>query len=481
MSARHTGIITPLWALTHKGDFGVGDLGALKKLIPWAAEAGIDFIQLPPVYEPDQNEEDYTPISALALDPLYLDLTQIPELSSKDIAKHTPDTAPSLKWARFHKDQALREGFKKFQQKNSPDPKFAAFQADSADWISTYSLFRFLMTLEEENPKWSEWRAEYNTAEKAFAWLESRLARHADSIYPEILYYEWLQWHCYLQWNKLRDCAERHDIKLMSELPYQVPHYSADAFFQGENFSSEEYDTSSAYNHTHLSATGYLWWRTRLKHHTEIFSISLITDTLEDLPVLRLLKDYSDTEFIWDAQERVSGEFAKELNATQHLLPFYCLREGKDTSPLPTENYPYTSYSTLTSTPLFSTEALWKEKRGILGDASDPRRYEAIRTIMLIAEISRLPLPYIIKHSLDVPQYEKKVQWGILEYLLRTNSRYTAISLADLLYCAEFLPAPKDERFYMVDLFSAHKGLRALQKELRLKIKMLRSAPARVY
>ena len=47
---RSAGILAPVFALRHDHDFGIGDTRALRELMDWAAEHGIGFVQLLPIW-----------------------------------------------------------------------------------------------------------------------------------------------------------------------------------------------------------------------------------------------------------------------------------------------------------------------------------------------------------------------------------------------------------------------------------------------
>jgi len=78
------GVLAPLFALRTENDLGIGDLGALRQFIDWAAEIGFKMAQLLPINEMGGDHSPYNAISAVAIEPttLYLapgspaDLTQ---------------------------------------------------------------------------------------------------------------------------------------------------------------------------------------------------------------------------------------------------------------------------------------------------------------------------------------------------------------------------------------------------------------------
>src|SRR3954449_5894998 len=68
------GALAPLFALRTESDLGIGDLGALRQFIDWAAEIGFKMAQLLPINEMGGDHSPYNAISAVALEPTTLHL-----------------------------------------------------------------------------------------------------------------------------------------------------------------------------------------------------------------------------------------------------------------------------------------------------------------------------------------------------------------------------------------------------------------------
>src|SRR6266850_554369 len=71
---RIAGILVPLFALRRENDLGIGDLGALRQFIDWAAGIGFKLVQLLPINETGADNSPYNAISALAIEPTTLQL-----------------------------------------------------------------------------------------------------------------------------------------------------------------------------------------------------------------------------------------------------------------------------------------------------------------------------------------------------------------------------------------------------------------------
>src|SRR5437870_1629293 len=68
------GILVPLFALRGGDDLGIGDTGALREFIDWAAGIGFKLVQLLPINEIGADNSPYNAISALAIEPTTLQL-----------------------------------------------------------------------------------------------------------------------------------------------------------------------------------------------------------------------------------------------------------------------------------------------------------------------------------------------------------------------------------------------------------------------
>src|SRR5207253_7120923 len=82
------GILAPLFALRGESDLGIGDTGALREFIDWAAEIGFKLVQLLPINEIGTDNSPYNAISAMAIEPTTLHLAPN---SPQDLAREDFD------------------------------------------------------------------------------------------------------------------------------------------------------------------------------------------------------------------------------------------------------------------------------------------------------------------------------------------------------------------------------------------------------
>ena len=117
----------------------------------------------------------------------------------------------------------------------------------------------------------------------------------------ERTFFSWVQWLCFRQWRALRALGDELGVKLMGDIPIGISYYSADVFFQRENFDLDwcggappetmfKHDRFiqqwgqnwgiPLYRWEEMTEQGYPWWKQRIAKLTEIFSMFRIDHIL---------------------------------------------------------------------------------------------------------------------------------------------------------------------------------------------------------
>ena len=82
MSSRRSGILIPLFSAPGDRSWGIGDIGDLPGVTSWLAGAGQQALQLLPINEMAPSQQSpYSAISAMAIDPIFIDVAAVPEFS----------------------------------------------------------------------------------------------------------------------------------------------------------------------------------------------------------------------------------------------------------------------------------------------------------------------------------------------------------------------------------------------------------------
>lgn len=249
---RLSGLVLPLFSARRDLDFGIGDIESLRLCGHWAKSAGFGLVQILPVSELSGAETSpYGARTAFAVDPVYIALDKIAELSAEgvdgildaDDQKLVADLRRSprvryekvrklkwkvlaVAWVRFraeHLDEAS-------VPKDTPrGQSFRAFCEREAAWLDDYALYVSLW--HERNIGWEQWPERARDPHV----LELARVRLASSI-QEQRYYQWL---ALTQWDEVRADLARAGVMLMGDVPFALGNESADVWAHPDEFRRE--------------------------------------------------------------------------------------------------------------------------------------------------------------------------------------------------------------------------------------------------
>jgi 4-alpha-glucanotransferase len=247
-----SGILAPLFALRGSDDLGVGDVGALRELVDWAAGHGLRVVQLLPVNETGNDHSPYNAISSVALDPLTIEMTPetLPELTAEILEEEKEhfflrrafEGPVFYKIVKPLKRAILHRCFERFSEyewkpKTARSRAFKDWVAKQHAWLPGFALFRVLMA-EHGTERWDHWPADRQTRGAAEVWLAAQPAKvrkEWELRQREVMYVQWIVWG---QWARVRAYAESRGVALMGDIPFGVSLHSADYFCEPEIFDS---------------------------------------------------------------------------------------------------------------------------------------------------------------------------------------------------------------------------------------------------
>ena len=236
-------------------------------------------MQLLPIHEmPPIETSPYSAMTAMALDPIYLSVPDVPDFNGLggDEALDDADRAeiarlrqsPRIEYAavRRMKDRWLRRAFDRFLKlevaRGSPRAtRFDQFIGAQSWWLDEYALFRALHARHDERP-WTEWPEALARAD-ADAVEEARGALH-----PEITYRSYLQWLSHEQWAEARRRA--WPVRVFGDLPFMISADSPDVWARQREF---RFDATIGVPPDAFSETGQDWglppWRAHVMREGE--------------------------------------------------------------------------------------------------------------------------------------------------------------------------------------------------------------------
>ncbi len=296
VASRRSGILVPLFSIPSESSWGIGDIGDLHHMTRWLSRAGQSVLQLLPINEMAAGQQSpYSAMSAMAIDPIYLQIDSIPEyIAAGGSAIFGPDElrmldaardAPRVEYAviRALKDRALRIAVQWFiaeeVRRHTPRSQaFSVFVNEQAWWLDEYSFFRGIHAYHGERP-WSDWDEPLRQRHPP-ALAE---ARHA--LADEIFFRQYVQWLAHTQWTEARAAAKDDGVALFGDLPFMVDGDSADVWARQDQFFLDASlgvppdafsDTGQdwgmpVYRWDAIAADGFGWLRDRARRSADLY------------------------------------------------------------------------------------------------------------------------------------------------------------------------------------------------------------------
>jgi len=258
-------VLVPLFSIPSSTSWGIGEISDLVPMAAWLRAAGQGGLQLLPVNEMAPGQKSpYSAISAMAIDPIFIDLGRVPEFQAAGGEKSLPrPLGAALGRARSRrridhaavrrvKEAAFGMAFGRFLdaewRRNGPRAQsLREFAAAERWWLDDYALFRAIRAREGGRP-WIAWSAALQRREPVA--LETVRRELADAV----LYHQYLQWLAHEAWQAARDLIR--PLSLFGDLPFMVDLDSADVWANQDLFDLE---ASVGVPPDAFSATGQNW------------------------------------------------------------------------------------------------------------------------------------------------------------------------------------------------------------------------------
>lgn len=297
LNHRHSGILLPLFSMNSESDFGCGDTASLREWIAAAEEMGLDVIEILPINEmPPKTNCPYTSMTAFAIDPIFLSIKDVENLSPEIAGKISSREFRS--WVKEQRkkdyidyDEIKRVKFELMWQQylhfkklcsNAPELKknFDDYKWYNGYWLNDYAIFRRMKDVFGWT-SWTHWDEKYrNRDPKALEEFEKE-------NFDQIEYFKYIQWEIEKQWKRVREEAEEAKIKFFGDLPFMVNQESADVWSRQKDFridleAGAPPDAFSAdgqkwglpaYNWDEVLRNNFEWWRLKVKKFSEFYDI----------------------------------------------------------------------------------------------------------------------------------------------------------------------------------------------------------------
>jgi 4-alpha-glucanotransferase len=391
--SHHHGICVPLFSLHSQKSCGIGDFGDLPRLIDWCAEVGFDCIQLLPLNDTAEDSSPYNALSSCALDPIYLDLHDLPDAEGLDLSVFDPFKALLRLPHSDVRHQKLCWLFQYFRRTFENVKRSAEYRdfIQSNPWLDSYC--RFKAHKDEYGGKhWMEWP------------VEKQDFRNCQVDGAASDFHRFLQFHANRQMKKVKRHAEQKSVWLKGDIPILLSLDSADAWAYPLLFDLEYVAGSPPdyynrlgqkwgfplFNWDQMRKADYSWWKQRLKTASQYFHIYRIDHVVGFFRIWAMHSNEKPSNgryipsdsCLWGVQGR---EILKMMITSSLMLPMaedlgtipdivyevlhefgicgtkvvrWCRRWDSDGAMVPYQNYDPISLTTV-STPDSEPMALW--------------------------------------------------------------------------------------------------------------------------
>ena len=294
MKKRLTGVAVPLGALYTKDNSVIGEFGDLKPFADFCKAAGISIIQLLPVNDTGTQSSPYSGLSAFALHPIYIRISEVPgfdELYKSDakFKKAYDDFIKGQKYALRYNYEAILNGknaLLKMLYDATVEGKTGKAGTELSKWIRSNSWVKDYAVY--KNLKWNYMQASWKS------WLDTDRLKTKEEITAlwnkkafkkEHLFYTWCQMVADEQFRGAVEYVKAAGILLKGDMPILMNEDSADAWACPEVFNQDLRAGAPAdgdnptgqnwgfptYNWKNLKEADYGWWKDRLKNASKYY------------------------------------------------------------------------------------------------------------------------------------------------------------------------------------------------------------------
>jgi 4-alpha-glucanotransferase len=310
------GILEPVFAIRTEGDLGIGDTDGVRQMIDWCHSHGLNILQTLPINETSDDNSPYNALSSLAIEPTTIAISpsQVPDLAEADFQKLAEHNLVSqlrqgpvqYSGVRALKRKLLEAAFasfldRHFNAQTGRAHEFRAFLLENAEWLSDYALFRVLMEENGNVPAWDKWVPEQRSPRIARTWLLSLPEARRDELMRKQLFFMYVQWLAFTQWQELKAYAASKSVYLMGDIPFGVGRFSADVWANRAIFDldwsggappekvfkvdpfTEKWGQNWGipnYRWDELRRRDFDWWRTRVHNIEKVFHLYRIDHVL---------------------------------------------------------------------------------------------------------------------------------------------------------------------------------------------------------
>ncbi|MFM7838530.1 MAG: 4-alpha-glucanotransferase, partial [Chitinophagaceae bacterium] len=293
MRWRGAGVSIPVFSLRSQQSWGVGEFTDLRLLVDWAAKTGMKMIQILPVNDTTatytwRDSYPYAAISAFALHPLYLNVTEVAGKKYQALLKpfqawqQKINAKAEVQYEEVLKQKltVLRELFGLQKDKFTGQKAFIHFFEKNRYWLVPYAVFCHLRD-KYGTADFTRWKTHRTYSRSAIEKYGLPGSKH----YEEIAFHYFLQYHLHLQLKAAAEYAHQHGVILKGDIPIGVYRNGCDSWMEPNLFHRDMQAGAPpddfaihgqnwgfpTYNWEQMARDDFAWWRRRFAQMSEYF------------------------------------------------------------------------------------------------------------------------------------------------------------------------------------------------------------------
>lgn len=286
---RASGILLPITSLPSA--YGIGTFSKeAYAFVDFLEKAKQRYWQVLPFGSTGYGDSPYQSFSTFAGNPYFIDLeTLIREGLLTEIECEDVDYGDSAEQVDYYKIyhsrfQLLKVAYERFRMQ--VDEKFEIFCKEHESWLDDYSLFMAVKNYFGDKGI-DEWDEDIRIRKP------EALSKYEEILLDNIMFYKFIQYKFFEQWNSLKEYANNKGIKIIGDIPIYVAYDSADTWANKELFKFDQEgkptavagcppDSFSAtgqlwgnplYDWEYHKSTGYEWWIRRIAFCFKLYDV----------------------------------------------------------------------------------------------------------------------------------------------------------------------------------------------------------------
>jgi len=287
------GVAIPVFSLRTERSFGVGEFNDLKPLADWCQQTGLKLIQILPINDTIATRTwldsyPYAAISAFALHPIYLNLSDLAsrshehrlrELEPRRVQLNALD-AVDYEAVLATKLEFIKQVYPSERERTFKSRDFQNFFRGNQDWLVPYACFAFLRD-KYGTPDFHQWPVHRQCRPEEMA----ELTATSSTTYHDVALHYFIQYHLHTQLKRATDYVHAKGVVLKGDIAIGVHRHGADTWQHPELFNLNvqagappdafgikgQNWSFPTYNWPRMQEDGFAWWKRRFEQMSGYF------------------------------------------------------------------------------------------------------------------------------------------------------------------------------------------------------------------